>query len=62
MLVNHIQDQYLIRQLFPHCGLLDKLQTGDLILADKGFLMNDILPDGVTVYIPPFLHKQLNDS
>ena len=28
--------------------------AGDLILADKGFLM-DILPPGVTITIPPVL-------
>ena len=29
--------------------------TGDLILADKGFLIQDIVPKGVSVNIPPFL-------
>lgn len=37
------------------CGLLEQLEPGDLILADKGFLISNILPVGVTLNIPPFL-------
>lgn len=37
-------------------GLLEKLVPGDLIIADKGFLIRDILPHGVSLNIPPFLH------
>ena len=33
------------------------MQPGDLILADKGFLLHDIVPQGVAVNIPPFLNK-----
>jgi len=36
-------------------GLLEKLVAGDLIIADKGFLIRDILPPGVSLNIPPFL-------
>jgi hypothetical protein len=36
-------------------GLLEQLVPGDLVLADKGFLIRDILPQGVTLNIPPFL-------
>jgi len=36
-------------------GLLEKLVAGDLIIADKGFLIRDILPQGVSLNIPPFL-------
>ena len=35
-------------------GFLDQLSTGDLVLADKGFLIQDIVPNGVSVNIPPF--------
>lgn len=35
--------------------MLSKLESGDLILADKGFLIHDIMPPGITVNIPPFL-------
>ena len=39
-----------------HCAdLMNQLDAGDLILADKGFLLHDVLPKGVTVNLPPFL-------
>ena len=38
-------------------GFLDQLSTGDLVLADKGFLIQDIVPNGVSVNIPPFLNN-----
>jgi hypothetical protein len=38
------------------CGVLSHLQSGDLILADKGFVIFDILPEGVSLNIPPFLN------
>jgi hypothetical protein len=39
------------------------LATGDLILADKGFLIQDIVPNGVSVNIPPFLeHGKFTES
>jgi hypothetical protein len=37
------------------CGLLEQLQAGDLILGDKGFLIIDVLPPGVSLNIPLFL-------
>ena len=37
-------------------GLLEHFAPGDLILADKGFLIQDLLPRGVSVNIPPFLN------
>ena len=37
------------------CGILSHFVAGDLILADKGFLIQTIIPTGVTVNIPPFL-------
>lgn len=43
------------KAIVAHCGILEQLECGDLILADKGFLISDILPTGVTVNIPPFL-------
>ncbi|XP_039295936.1 uncharacterized protein LOC111056826 isoform X1 [Nilaparvata lugens] len=43
------------KKITQDCGLLSQLQSGDLILADKGFLINDIVPEGVSVNIPPFL-------
>ncbi|RMX53509.1 hypothetical protein pdam_00017347, partial [Pocillopora damicornis] len=38
-------------------GLLNHLTPGDMILVDKGFLIQDIVPHGVSVKIPPFLNK-----
>ena len=38
-------------------GLLNQLTAGDLVLADKGFLIQDLVPDGVSVNIPPFLNN-----
>ena len=37
-------------------GILEAFKSSDLILADKGFLIHDIMPEGVSVNIPPFLH------
>ena len=44
------------KNIVIHSGILNHLQAGDLILADKGFLLSDILPQGVSINIPPFLH------
>lgn len=38
-------------------GFLDQLSTGDVVLADKGFLIQDIVPNGVSVNIPPLLNN-----
>ena len=38
------------------------MSCGDLIIADKGFLIQDILPSGVSLNIPPFLHNQFTPS
>ncbi|KAK0155498.1 hypothetical protein N1851_002088 [Merluccius polli] len=44
-------------------GILEVFRSGDLILADKGFLIRDIVPEGVSVNIPPFLnHGRLTKS
>ena len=39
-------------------GLLDLLEAGDAIMADRGFTIHDILPPGVTLNAPP----RMNDS
>jgi hypothetical protein len=36
-------------------GILSALNAGDLVLADKGFLVAHILPHGVSLNLPPFL-------
>ncbi|XP_033961151.1 uncharacterized protein [Pseudochaenichthys georgianus] len=45
------------KAIMQHSGILEHLVAGDLILADKGFLISDIVPAGVNVNIPPFLNK-----
>ena len=37
------------------CGELQQLEPGDMVMADKGFTIRDILPEGVTLNIPTFL-------
>ena len=42
------------RQLFIESGLIDKLDTGDAVMADRGFNIADLLSSkGITVNIPP---------
>jgi len=36
-------------------GVLDQMESGDMILADKGFVMQDLMPLGVSLNVPPFL-------
>ena len=43
-------------------GVLHHFEAGDLILADKGFLITDIPPPGVSVNIPPFLYNEKFNS
>ncbi|XP_069106218.1 uncharacterized protein [Argopecten irradians] len=44
--------------IVEHCKILDQLQPGDMILADKGFNIFDKLPAGVSLNIPPFLSSK----
>ena len=44
------------REIVVRSGLLDlPLQDGDSVMADKGFTIEDLLPLGVSLNIPPFL-------
>ena len=45
------------KAITQHSTILSNFAAGDLVLADKGFLINDILPEGVTCNIPPFLEN-----
>lgn len=50
------------REIVTRSGFLDlKFDDGDAIMADKGFTIEDILPLGVSLNIPPFLgrHDQM---
>lgn len=43
------------KEITKQCGILELLDPGDLILADRGFTIEDIVkPYGVKVNIPPF--------
>ena len=51
------------KEIVRNSGLLNQMQIGDLFLADKGFLIQDIVPKGVYVNIPPFLeHGKFTES
>ena len=41
--------------IVEHCEMLKQMRAGDMILADKGFTIHKLLPDGVQLNIPPFL-------
>ncbi|KAG4078482.1 hypothetical protein HA402_009194 [Bradysia odoriphaga] len=43
------------KKIVEHCGITHQLYIGDLVLADKGFLIKDVLPYGVSLNVPPFL-------
>ncbi|XP_043245634.1 uncharacterized protein LOC122393536 isoform X1 [Amphibalanus amphitrite] len=59
--VNFVSDVYggnaSDKLIVETSGLLEQLTTGDLILADKGFPIKDIVPDGVTVNTPAYLFQ-----
>lgn len=54
-----ISDKEIVKQ----SGLLNHMEAGDLIFADKGLLIQDIGPPGVSGNIPPFLeHGRLSEN
>jgi DDE superfamily endonuclease/Helix-turn-helix of DDE superfamily endonuclease len=46
------------KEIVLQSGVLETCVAGDMVMADKGFLIHDILPPGVTLNIPPFLDNQ----
>lgn len=42
------------KQITRESGVLDLLSSGDIVMVDHGFDIKDIVPDGVTVNMPPF--------
>ena len=51
LFVGSVSDKAIVQ----NSNMLEQLKPGDVILADKGFTIGDILPQGVTVNIPAFL-------
>ena len=45
------------KKLTAECGILKLLESGDAIMADRGFTIEDILPTGVTLNVPPRLNE-----
>lgn len=46
------------KELVIRSGLMEKLEPGDLVMADRGFTIEDLLNDSVELNIPPFLHDK----
>ena len=44
------------RKITNDCGILDLLQPGDNVMADRGFDIEADMPTGVELNIPPFLN------
>lgn len=57
--ITYISDGYMgsisDKMVTDDSGVLNHLKAGDLILADKGFLLHDIVPRGVFLNLPAFL-------
>ena len=45
------------KTIMQESELLNHLTADNLVLADKGFLIQDLVPDGVSVNISPFLNN-----
>ena len=46
-----------VSKLYPkHCGILQLLEDGDSVRADRGFAILDDLPKGVSLNIPAFMN------
>ena len=43
------------KQITRESGILDLLEPGDNVMVDRGFYISNIVPDGVSVNMPPFL-------
>lgn len=46
------------KAIVKHSNFFKHLKSGDLILADKCFLVHELLPAGVSLNIPPFLARK----
>ena len=43
------------KAIVKDCGILDRFEEGDVILADRGFDIKQLMPAGVTVQMPAFM-------
>ena len=52
------------KKLTVECGILKLFECGDSIMADRGFTIEDILPLGVSLNVPPRMNEsgQLTDN
>ena len=50
------------KQITKDCGVLNMLESGDDLMADRGFDIEDDMPNGVTLKIPPLLNGALQLS
>ena len=53
------------REITSSCSIIEQLEQGDSLMADKGFTIEDSYePRGATLNIPPFMHndKQLSSQ
>ena len=48
----------LDKQIIRASGILDLLEKDDDVMADRGFEIEELLPEGVTLNIPPFLNDE----
>lgn len=49
------------KQLTRRCGILDLLETGDSVMADRGFdIEEDLALQGVRLNIPPFAKERIS--
>ncbi|KAF2905848.1 hypothetical protein ILUMI_00330 [Ignelater luminosus] len=57
--VTYVSDLYpgstSYKQIVANCSILNELEPGDLVIVDKGFLIKDLLPNGVALNVPSFL-------
>lgn len=57
--ITFVSDLYAGRlsdqKITQHCGILKLLEPGDTLMADRGFNINDDLPENVSLNIPPFM-------
>lgn len=53
--VSSLNQGSMSEKIARHCNVLEAMEPGDLIVADKDFLIQDIMPAGVSLNLPPFL-------